>query len=91
MRGKSMVQDEYAVLFQKACLLGTAKVLENDPKIRYLSFEDHYIFIHLLKKKVSEKMIEKYKSTMVIWPDKWADIRPGILDIFSMLNTRKFK
>ena len=55
MRGKSMVQDEYAALFQKASLLGTAKVLENDPKIRYLSFEDHYIFIHLLKKKVSEK------------------------------------
>lgn len=55
MRGKSMVQDEYAVLFQKACLLGTAKVLENDPKIRYLSFEDHYIFIHLLKKKSIRK------------------------------------
>ena len=43
-------------------LLGTAEVLENDPKIRYLSFEDHYIFIHLLKEKmVSEKMIKKRK------------------------------
>ena len=43
-------------------LLGTAEVLENDPKIRYLSFEDHYIFIHLLKvKMVSEKMIKKRK------------------------------
>ena len=56
-------------------IISESLLLENDPKIRYLSFEDHYISIHLLKEKTYQKkslkmQAMKYKSRMVIRPDK---------------------